>query len=306
MQRYLIIAGSTRCGTTSLFDYFSAHPEVCPAQLKETRFFLDPKYRLPVSAGKVPSWATYDDYFKNCQNGMIRMEATPDYIYSSETAEHIAKALPGAKIVVALRDPIARLGSWYRFACQLGRLPRGTGFNDYVRGQMKREATSGMETQRIAMQQGRYYNYVKRFFDVFGHRNICVVWSETLFNEPLLTLEKLAHFSGIDANWFASFDASPTNEARDARFPAVHRLYMKAGRLLRLKMLGRRGGAAALKHIKQWMSPAYTRLNLRAAPPVEISPRLRLELVEYYQPSVGDLEALVGEKVPWSSFSPKG
>ena len=277
----------------------SAHPEVCPAQLKETRFFLDPEYQLPVSVGPAPSWANYDSYFKNCSNGMIRLEATPDYMYSLGTAERIRRALPGVKIVVALRDPIERLVSWYRFARQLGRLPRGTGFEDYVNAQILSDKMSGMVTNRVAMQQGRYHNYLRRFFDVFGHKRICIVWSENLFDEQLLVLQKIAQFAGIDPSWYASFNAPPSNPARDARFPAAQRLYMKARRFLQLQMLGHTHGALVLKRINQWLSPAYKRLNLKAAPPVEISRQLRLDLVQYYQTSVVELEALVGEKAPW-------
>lgn len=46
-QLYLIIGGTTKAGTTSIFRYLSAHPDVCASSLKETRFFLDKDYPLP-------------------------------------------------------------------------------------------------------------------------------------------------------------------------------------------------------------------------------------------------------------------
>ena len=36
-----IIAGVTKAGTTSLFQYLHAHPDVCPSSTKETLFFKD-------------------------------------------------------------------------------------------------------------------------------------------------------------------------------------------------------------------------------------------------------------------------
>ena len=37
--RHLIIAGTAKAATSSLFDYLSAHPEVCGSRVKETYFF---------------------------------------------------------------------------------------------------------------------------------------------------------------------------------------------------------------------------------------------------------------------------
>ena len=45
-NQYLIIGGSTKCGTTSLFNYFEFHPGVCACSMKESRYFLEPEYKL--------------------------------------------------------------------------------------------------------------------------------------------------------------------------------------------------------------------------------------------------------------------
>jgi hypothetical protein len=39
-HRFLIIAGTSKAGTRSVFNYLAGHPQICPAE-KETRFFLD-------------------------------------------------------------------------------------------------------------------------------------------------------------------------------------------------------------------------------------------------------------------------
>ena len=45
--RYLIIGGTTKAATTSLFIYLADHPSICAATYKETRFFLSSDYPLP-------------------------------------------------------------------------------------------------------------------------------------------------------------------------------------------------------------------------------------------------------------------
>ena len=47
-RQQLIIAGSNKCGTPSVFRYLSEHPAVCPASRKETGFFFgDQDYASP-------------------------------------------------------------------------------------------------------------------------------------------------------------------------------------------------------------------------------------------------------------------
>lgn len=36
---YLLIIGSMKCGTSSLFSYLSGHPEICHSRKKEPEFF---------------------------------------------------------------------------------------------------------------------------------------------------------------------------------------------------------------------------------------------------------------------------
>lgn len=46
-HRFGIIGGGSKAGTTSVFNYLADHPEICAADAKETRFFLDADYPLP-------------------------------------------------------------------------------------------------------------------------------------------------------------------------------------------------------------------------------------------------------------------
>ena len=40
----LIVAGVSKCGSTSLFSYLAAHPDVCGSNVKETQFFMPLKF----------------------------------------------------------------------------------------------------------------------------------------------------------------------------------------------------------------------------------------------------------------------
>ena len=64
MIEYLIIGGSTKCATTSLFNYLGDHPEICPAIYKETRFFLNPEYPVERRFAHTNSLSEYNNLFK--------------------------------------------------------------------------------------------------------------------------------------------------------------------------------------------------------------------------------------------------
>src|SRR6187399_1055850 len=97
-NHYLIIGGSTKCGTTSVFNYFEFHPEVCPCIMKESRFFWSDTYALSSAPRKHEQVNHFAELFDNCKNNKIRVEATPDYLYSSATALKIHEQLPNCKL----------------------------------------------------------------------------------------------------------------------------------------------------------------------------------------------------------------
>ena len=42
----IFIAGAPKCGTSSLFNWFSTHPEICSSKNKEPFYFIDEKSPL--------------------------------------------------------------------------------------------------------------------------------------------------------------------------------------------------------------------------------------------------------------------
>lgn len=88
-NKYLIIGGSTKCGTTSVFSHFEFHPDICPCIMKESRFFWNNDYLLEAASRDHTRYSAFSDLFQNCENKKLRLEATPDYLYSSATAYKI-------------------------------------------------------------------------------------------------------------------------------------------------------------------------------------------------------------------------
>src|SRR4030043_2241283 len=85
--RYLIIAGTTKAGTTSLFNWLSEHPEVSASFRKETNYFLDREWD---KVGN-PSIYRYENgiekYGANYSYSLaekLYIEASPEYLWRIE------------------------------------------------------------------------------------------------------------------------------------------------------------------------------------------------------------------------------
>ena len=78
-HRHIIIAGSNKCGTTSLFRYFGHHPEVQISSVKESLFFRNN------SCEEVEAdYAAYLSLFPDLRSEKhVLVEATPQNLHLS-------------------------------------------------------------------------------------------------------------------------------------------------------------------------------------------------------------------------------
>ena len=110
-----LVIGAPKCGTTSLMAYLGAHPGVWTQPRKELHFFNN---RWDWG----PEW--YADQFPPRRPGdpRVRLEGTPDYLQNPVVAERVKATLPNAKLIVVLREPVARALSWFHHQQRWGGL----------------------------------------------------------------------------------------------------------------------------------------------------------------------------------------
>ena len=111
-----IVAGGHKCGSTTLFTFLALHGKVRPSSCKEVHFFDDYRGREWYGGdymGKKYANAVEDVYrhwFYPIpeESGAVTGEGTPSYIRNPIVPSRIAKSLPDARILFALRDPTTR------------------------------------------------------------------------------------------------------------------------------------------------------------------------------------------------------
>lgn len=262
MNRFVIIAGATKSGTTSLFNYLSDHPEVCPASFKETRYFLNANYPIKrMGSGGDYSISEYIDFF-NCENHQFKLEGTPDYLYSDSTAQIIRYTLreEDVKIVFILRNPIDRFISWYKFAMQNGKIDTSTTLQDFIKENEQAIGQSSAPQHQRALEQGLYSKYLQNYFDVFGIDKIKIIYFSDLINQPNSTLREISLFMGIEPSFYDVYETIQFNKTVLRKNPKAHGYYKKIKRNLR-ELFRSPKMRKPLKKIGKIIDRLYSKIN---------------------------------------------
>jgi hypothetical protein len=282
---YLIIGGTTKAGTSSLYFYLADHPQVCAANIKETRFFFNSDhYALPARYTLADGPDKYEAYFIHCREREVRMEATPDYLYSPETALWIRETLPHPKLIFILRDPIQRMVSWYRFARQQRLLPASITFTDYVDRQLESEATGvrSMEQPWRTLEQGRYAHYLQPYLETYNEHSLLILQYEDLKKDPVGLLMQVARFAGIDPAFYESYSFQVHNKTQAMRSNRVHKFYVDFRDAVRPRIHDKQRVWKAMRRLRRSFEPVYLQLNSRWDKPIVVADDLKTRLVEYY------------------------
>lgn len=292
---YLILGGTSKAGTTSLFLYLADHPAVCASNSKETGYFLDESYprraRYRLSDGP----DTYSEYFNQCLTRPIRLDATPDYLYSEGAAKRIKDTLPDARLMFILRDPLERLISWYRFSKQLGRLPADVTFEQYVDMQRAEQPVKPGEQQYMrALQQGCYSVYLRSYFEQFDRTRILVMPYGRLEREPRALLSDVCAFGGIDDTIYNDYSFEVHNKTQAMRFAGVNRAYLTARDGMRKQFNTNRFIKGALRPVRRGFESVFFQLNKGKDDGIDVPEALRRDLAAYYAAEPAAIGALMG------------
>jgi Sulfotransferase domain len=301
-DKYLIIGGSTKCGTTSLFKYFEFHPEVCACRMKESRFFLDASY-LMQATGRDHGDQEYGSLFNGCAAHKTGLEATPDYLYSAEAALRISKELEDVRVVFILRDPSDRLISWYRFAKMNGLISKGMSIDEYVA--VQRNAGIEKKPQHLrALEQGNYAHYIEPFIKALGKDRVGIYFYEHMASDPGKFCRELSVFAGLDPSYFNTYNFRIFNRSADTRSAALHRLFRKFKRTIRPATRQLPGDfRKKLKLAGHSMEESVLRFNT-AGPDNNIQPLPETVdfLQYYYKPGVEQLITIHKGAIPWRQY----
>lgn len=279
---YLILAGTEKSGTTSVYQYLAAHPGVAASARKETDYFRSP----PPHA-----LADYEALFPGAAPGLTRMEASPGYLAESHLAAPVIAALiPEAKLLFILRDPIDRLLSSFEFHKSRFFIPQVMSFDAYVdlcmrfeRGEIGvAEAGLGEWFLRVP-DAGCYAKHLQDYETRFAGSQLKVMTLDRLQRDARGFMRAVCEWAALDDGFYGDFDFVRANVTFSPRRAWLQRAGLWVNDAL--EPFFNRHPA-----VKQRLLAWYKRVNGKPAEKPRMSPTTARLLLDYYR---ADVEALV-------------
>ena len=218
------IVGAPKSGTTAMYEYLRAHPDIFMPLLKEPYFFGDDLiYQVPRL-----SEADYLDLFSMAHGPKRRGEASVTYLYSKKAAEEIADFDPEARIIIMLRNPVEMIYSLHsqvfftgsedieQFEVALAAEPdrkRGHRIPDNCR----------IVDFLFYREFVKYSDQVQRYLHTFGSEQVHIIIFDDFKRDVPQTYRTALGFLGVDES-FRPPTFEPVNRNKIRRYPGLVQL----------------------------------------------------------------------------------
>lgn len=209
LPEFLVIGGQ-RCGTSSLYKWLEAHPCVVASLRKETEYLTahwckgEAWYRGHFASGPR---RRFEHRFRG--RDIVSFEASPNYLFHPQASERAARLMPGARIVVLLRNPVDRAYSHYRHEVRAGR--ETLSFEDALAAESDRLA--GEESRMAAdpcyrslawehfsyTTRGHYADQLPPWLARFDSERVLIVHSDDLYRDTTQTYLRVLGFLDLPA-----------------------------------------------------------------------------------------------------------
>jgi hypothetical protein len=291
----LFIVGAFKAGTTALYEYLRAHPQIFMSVPKEPMYFgndLTPRYRRMTEP-------EYLALFKDARADQHAGEASPWYLYSTSAASEMKAFEPDARIVIMLRNPVDVMYSQHSqlvfnqredltdFEAALDAEPDRLGGRRIPKDAIRPEALFYRKSVRFPEQ-------IRRYVDVFGRDAIHYIVFDDLVADAARVYRSTLAFAGVDPDF--PLDPTVYNPNRRARSGRVQRAIFAPPPALR-GLYGRLRQVPLLHGIRDRLVNA----NSKSARRQEMDPALRAALTAELAPQVAELGELIGRDLSaWS------
>lgn len=288
-----IIIGAGRSGTTSLHYYLGQHPEVFVSPIKETNFFaFDPDaVDAQEPDGSDSSWLrsvrTPEEYralFAEGRNAKAVGEASPIYLYASGASGRIRTAIPEARIIAILRNPVERAFSGY-----LKYVRDGTESRSFAQAIEEEGAGRNPESQRgnwHYVRMGYYARHLKPYMEAFPADQIGIFLYDELERDIEGTLSRIFRFLKVDQSFVPDYSIR-YNSAGVPKSRLLHRF-------LSTSPVSRWAKKVLVQPDRMhWVAPIL-RFQSRNLEKPKLSTEVRTKMTELYRDDLSELEQLIG------------
>lgn len=275
----VVIAGTVKSGTTAVFHYLNAHPEVLGASRKEVQYFMDRDSSVfhPELNYLDHGIEGYQDFFKKHKNNRLKavIEATPGYIYQKTALKAFSseEALKDTKIVFILREPVSRLVSVFDYYRNTRlEIPLEIKFDQFI--EMVRSGNCPSywnEFLKNAIHHGQYIEYLTKWVESCGRERIEVLFYEQLKEDNLSFMIAVCKLLNIDTNFYQDYEFIKQNPTLSVKSPILHK------GILRIKNL------LPDSKLKSFFKEIYRKANFEQKQKTLYHPKLKDDLHAHYK-----------------------
>jgi hypothetical protein len=271
--------GPPKAGTTSLYAHLRRHPQVFLPDVKEPNYF-----------STHPSIA-FEDYrrlYRNAAGFHAIGDMSPFYLWDENAPRNIHAVSPGARIIIVLRDPVARAYSHYLMYQRTGVDPEPS----FERALRRRDDKCDRlwEYSHEYVELGMYCGQVQRYLDVFGEAQVLTVLFDDLARNPQDLFIQIAGHIGIDPALLALDNVGEAyNKFRTPRFRSLYGA-IRDSRAKKLVM------QYLPEEMQNWLRQSPLLYGTGNRPALDDASRKLLR--EIYDPEISRLEKLLGRNFP--------
>lgn len=275
------IVGVPKAGTTALHDYLSKHEQVAMSTDKEPNFFSwqeIEKQKLYYRKKNVKTEEAYLQLFNVNENTKIAGESSISYLFYSESAKRIKSYQPEAKIIISLREPVARAVSHFQMDYSLGLVKTDL---ETIWRQGPEHPKTGIYFQQYFLLSD-YPEQVEHYLNTFSKEKVLLFLHESLIEDEENCLRKLCGFLEIDFNR-APAEITSQNVTMAGKNKIIRYLYSNDALRKGLSVIAGETIKAGIRNI------LFTRNTLPG-----ISAAFKAELKAYFKPGLIKLESITG------------
>lgn len=289
----LYLIGAPKSGTTSLARWLSAHSDVYFSVPKEPFYWASdyPRLRSHYGFHTQKAYAALFDG-EAARAAKWRAEGSTVYLYSEVAMRDIAAAVPQARFVLALRDPVDLVVSVHR--TQLVALNEDE--PDFIRAWRRclaggRPGTDPLDLKLVDYPRiGALGRAVERALQVVSRERLHIVTLDEMSRDPVRVWRSLTAFLDIDPAREPAF-VTHNASGKMYRYPSLRRVTHRPpsgleGPIRRLRQWSRTTSLLPVARVKQRMWRPESR--------PEISRAEREEVTEFFSRDVRLLSDLLG------------
>jgi hypothetical protein len=217
------IIGVQKAGTTYLKYLLSQHPGITTHSTTEFSYYHDPLYH-----GKIGVQGFLKEHFKEniflCDKKVLGKNVG---LFTSQVAlKRLIDDNKGVKIIIVLREPIARVFSAYNFCFSRG-VEKNNNFSRAIREENRYKNDAFRQRNCNYVDASLYSKQLDRIFNIVGKENIRIINFSDLKNEPNEVSKNIFKFMGLKSHTISLRKSKKVvNGGVVARFPKLNSIFI--------------------------------------------------------------------------------